>query len=81
MKISWIKYGKDDKSFKIPEIFGYEVFKLDDPEQIDMTIKKLVKDKYSTLVITNEIAGFSENIIKKYRKDKEINIIITGKKE
>ena len=33
------------------------------------------------IFITNEIAGFSENIIKKYNKDNKVNIIITKNKE
>ena len=29
MKISWMKYKKDDISFKVPERLGFDVFKLD----------------------------------------------------
>lgn len=81
MKISWIKYEKDNKSFRIPEKFGMDVFKLNDPEQTDMKIEELIKQNYKTVVLSNEIAGFSEDIIKKYQKDKSINIIIAPNKE
>ena len=38
MKISWIKYEKDDRSFKVPERLGFDVFKLEDPENTDTKI-------------------------------------------
>jgi hypothetical protein len=31
--------------------------------------------------MTSEVAGFSEDIIKKYRKNEEVRIIITPNKE
>ncbi|MCI9000451.1 MAG: hypothetical protein HFJ26_06025 [Clostridia bacterium] len=34
-----------------------------------------------TIVMTSEVAGFSEDIIKKYRKNEEVRIIITPNKE
>lgn len=33
-----------------------------------------------TIIVTNEVAGFSEDIIKKYNKNKSINIIIAPNK-
>lgn len=81
MKISWVKYEKDNKNFKMPEALGFEVFKLKDPEETDKKIEELIVKEYRTVILSNEIAGFSENIIKKYSKNKEINIIIAGKKE
>ena len=33
MKMSWIKYEKDDLSFKVPEKLGFDVFKLIEPEE------------------------------------------------
>ena len=77
MKISWIKYEKDAKSFRLPEALGFDVFKLDDLEQTDNKIKQLIKQNYDTIVISNEVAGFSEDIIKKYQKDKDIKIVIS----
>ena len=81
MKISWIKYEKDNKNFIIPERLGFDVFKLDNPENTDLEIKELINKNYDTIILTNEIASFSEYIIKKYVKDKNIKIIITKSKE
>lgn len=81
MKISWVKYEKDDLSFKIPERLGFDVFKLVDPEQADSKIKELINKRYDTIILTNEIAGFSEDIVKKYSKDRNVNIIIARDKE
>lgn len=81
MKISWIKYEKDDLSFKIPEKLGFDVLKLVEPEQADSKIKELINKRYDTIILTNEIAGFSEDIVKKYSKDRNINIIIARDKE
>ena len=65
MKISWIKYEKDDTSFKIPEHLGFDVFKLQDLEQTDNKIQQLVKEKYNTIILTNQVASSSQDIIKK----------------
>lgn len=81
MKVSWIKYEKDNQNFKMPEAMGFQVCKLKDPEETDHMIKELIDQKYKTVIISNEIASFSEDIIKKYGRDREINIIIAGKKE
>lgn len=81
MKVSWIKYEKDKESFKIPEALGFDVFKLEDPEQTDEKIKELMRQDYKMVVVSNEIASFSEDIIKKYNRDKNINIIIASSKE
>ena len=81
MKMSWIKYEKDAKSFRLPEALGFDVFKLQDLEQTDSTIKQLVKQNYDTIIVSNQVAGFSEDIIKKYQKDKEIKIVISLDKD
>ncbi len=81
MKLSWLKYEKDTKSFRLPEALGFDVFKLQDLEQTDTTIKKLIKQDYDTIILSNEVAGFSEDIIKKYQKDKEIKIVISLDKD
>ena len=80
MKISWIKYANDAKSFSLPEKLGFDVFKLQDLEQTDKKIEELVK-QYDTIIVSNDVASFSENIIKKYSKNEEINIIISARKE
>lgn len=76
MKISWIRAETDNKNFIIPEKLGFNVVDIDRQETIDKQIEKLIKKKYDTIIITNELAGFSEDIIKKYSKDKTVKIII-----
>lgn len=81
MKISWIKYEKDKKSFRLPEILGFDVFYLEDLEQTDETVKSLIQKDYDTIVLSNDVAGFSEDIIKKYQKNKDIKIVISMDKD
>ena len=81
MKISWIKYANDAKNFSLPEKLGFDVFKLQELEQTDKKIEELVKKQYDTIIVSNDVASFSENIIKKYSKNEEINIIISARKE
>jgi len=81
MKISWIKYEKDNKSFRLPETLGFDVFKLQDLEQVDNTIKNLIKQEYDTIIVSNEVAGFSGDIVTRYQKDKDIKIVISLDKD
>ena len=76
MPISWIKFSKDKKSFKLLKSLGMDVYELDDLEKTDEKIKELVEQKYDTIIISNELASFSEDIVKKYGKTEDINIII-----
>lgn len=80
MKISWIKYEKDNKDFRIAERLGMDVYKIERPEEVDNKMQELVNDNYKTIVLSNEVAGFSEDIIKKYENNKDINIIISPRK-
>lgn len=77
MKISWIKYENDNKNFEVAERLGMDVYKIQNPEQIDEKLKELINKQYNTIVLSNEIAGFSEDIIKKYANSKHIKIIIS----
>ena len=70
MKITWIKSSKDTKSFKFFELLGADVYRVNDLEKVDDKI----------IVLTNEVAGCSESIIKKYRKDSNVKIIIAVEK-
>ena len=70
-----------DLSFKVPEKLGFDVFKLIEPEETDNKIKELINKNYDFIIVTSEIAGFSEDIIKKYDKDRNVNIIIARDKE
>ncbi len=80
MGISWLKSSNDNKSFRLFKGLGMDVYEIDDLEQTDEKIKELVEQKYNTIVISNEVASFSEDIIKKYNKTEDINIIIAPKK-
>jgi hypothetical protein len=76
MSISWLKASNDRKSFKIFESFGMDVYKINDLEKTDEKIRELVDKNYTTIVISNEVASFSEDIIKKYNRIENVNIII-----
>ena len=62
------------------EGLGFRVIEMEDLENTDRQIENLVKENYQTIILTNEIAGFSEDIIKKYKHDDDINIIIAPSK-
>lgn len=76
MSISWIKSSKDKKSFKVFKTLGMDVYEIDDLEKTDEKLRELVQHKYDTIVVSNEVASFSQDIIKKYRNTQDINIII-----
>lgn len=80
MKFSCIKYAKDLESFRVLENFGAKVVKLDNPDDVDSEIKNLYSNNYKTIILSNEIASFSEDIIKKYNSTENISIIIAPKK-
>jgi hypothetical protein len=80
MKISWLKAKDDTHSFKILKAIGFDVYEIGDPENTDSKIKELIVNRYDTIVISNELAGFSTDIIKKYGKKEDINIIIAKNK-
>ena len=80
MKISCIKYENDNKNFNLFKMFGVNVVSLENPEQVDNAMKELIDNNYDTIFLSNEIAGFSEDLIKKYKNDNNINIIIATRK-
>ncbi len=81
MRISWLKSKEDEKSFKFQKNMGFDVYEIEDLETTDNKINELVKKQYHTIIISNEIAGFSTDIIKKYTKDDTVNIIIANNKK
>ena len=81
MKISWLKYEKDIDSFKLPEALGLDVYKIPDLEDSDKKIEELINNEYKTIIISNDVASFSEDIIKKYNKDNNVKIIISIDKD
>ena len=80
MKISWIKNENDNRNFWVAERLGMGVYRLSNPEDIDKTMQDLVNQNCKTIILSNEIAGFSEDIIKKYRNNKDDYIIISPRK-
>ena len=81
MKISWLKYEKDKDSFKLPEALGLDEYKIPDLEDSDKKIEELINNEYKTIIISNDVASFSEDIIKKYDKDNNVKIIISIDKD
>ncbi len=80
MKISFIKDKNDQKNYKIPQAFGMDIYEIENPEEIDKKIEELKEKKYTTIFIPNELASFSEDIIKRYVYNPEFKIIITPSK-
>lgn len=80
MKISFIKYEKEE-NYRIPKIFGANVEELKDPEQIDEKIEELKQNNYTTIVVSDELASFSEKIVNKYKYDSALNIVIIPSKK
>lgn len=76
MKFSCIKGKNDKNSFKILQNLGADIYEVNDYDETDNTIKQLVDANYKTIWITNELAGFSEDIIKKYTKNNDVKIFI-----
>lgn len=81
MKISWLKAWTDNKSFRFQEHMGFDVFKIEDLDKTDEKINELVNNKYNTIILSNEVAAFSSDIITKYAKDDTVNIIIARNKK
>lgn len=80
MKFVLLKGSNDKKSFKFFEFFGAEVEQIEDLDKTDEKIKEYISKNYTTIILTNEVAGFSESIVKKYDKPKDIKIIIAPPK-
>lgn len=80
LKISWLKSSSDNTSFKMFKNLGLDVFDVEDLDKTDEKLEELIKNNYETIVISNELASFSENIVRKYRKSNNINIFISPSK-
>ena len=81
MQISWVKSKEDKNSFHILKNMGMDVFELEDLEKTDETLNKLVNNNYSTIIMSEEVAANSSDIIKKYKYNENINIIIAPRKK
>ncbi len=55
---------------------GWEVLKIQDVEETDQKLEELIQKQYDTIIISNELSYFSEDIIRKYQKKDDVNIII-----
>lgn len=77
MKISWIRGKDDNESFKILKNLGFEVYNMENPENIDKKIEELVQSDHKIIILSNEIASFSGDIITKYQNQDDISIVIT----
>lgn len=80
MKISWVKYKQDEDSFRIPKNLGLDVVEIEDLEKTDETLKQLLDEHYNTIIVSNQVAGFSQDIIKEYHFNDSVNIIISPSK-
>lgn len=76
MKVSWLRGKNDSESFKMLKNLGFEVYNMEDPENTDKKIEELVNDDYKIIVLSNEIASFSGDIITKYSNQDDISIVI-----
>ena len=79
MKVSWIKLAGDKKNFRFPEMMGFDVFVLKVPEDADNKIDELIAQNYNTIIISKDLAGFSEKINTEYANNKKVDIIINKK--
>lgn len=80
MKISWLKTKNDNSSFRVFENLGFNVYRVNEPDETDNMIEKLIKGKCKTIVLSNEIASFSKDIITKYKNKDDVSIIIASGK-
>ena len=80
MKFSCIKGKNDENSFRILRNLGADIYEINDYDETDNTIKQLIDANYKTIWITNELASFSEDIIKKYNKNDDVKIFIVPNK-
>jgi len=78
IKVSWIKTSSDENSFRIFKNMGFSVFELDTKEDVDLKIQELVLAKCNLIFVSDEIAGLSQDLVKTYAKNQDVNIIITN---
>jgi len=81
LKVSWIKAKSDEGSFRVFKGLGYPVYELDELENTDEKIEELIKNDCTTIILSNEVAGNSSNIITKYKNNPDINIVIAPSKK
>lgn len=77
MKISWVKSKLDTNSFRFFDSLGMNVVKVEDLENTDDVLEKLIDENCRTIVVSEEVASFSQNIMTKYEKEDTVRIIIS----
>ena len=80
MKISFLKI-KDSENYKMMKGLGFDVCEIEKPDDVDLKMKELKENKYTTIVLSSDLASFSEDLISKYKEDSSISIIITPAKK
>lgn len=80
MKVSYLRSGKDKKSFRMMKGLGFDVYEIEDLEKTDETLHQLIDRQYDTIFMTNEVASFSEDLVKRYYKSDAIHIFIAPSK-
>lgn len=80
MRIGLLKSSNDESKFSFFKMLGAEVQEIQDLEKTDDKIKELVKNDYKTIIMTDEVASFSESIIKRYGRSDDVKIIIIPQK-
>lgn len=81
MKISWLRAKNDNDSFKVLKNLGFDVYNIEDEEKTDEVIENLVQNDYKIIILSNEMASFSSDIITKYKNQDDISIVIASGKE
>lgn len=81
MKVSWVKLENDEKSFRWPENLGFDVFSIKNNDDVDNKIDELISNKYNTIIVSNDVASFSQKINREYLRNKNVNIIISKNKD
>ena len=79
MKVSWIRGKDDNKNFEVLKNLGFDVYNMEEPENTDKKIEELIQNDCKIIILSNEIASFSSDIITKYDKDEDISIVISPK--
>lgn len=79
MKVSWVRAKDDNKNFEVLKNLGFDVYSMEEPENTDKKIEELIQNDCKIIILSNEIASFSSDIITKYNKDEDISIVISPK--
>lgn len=78
LKFVCIKSKNDERSFNVFKTFGTKIYELEDLEQVDNKIKECIEQQYNPIIISNEVANFSGDIITKYQNSNLVHIIIAS---